>query len=986
MGEASRSLSLLLGIGDVGADIVRQLCLQIEEDPGFHSTMESRLVALTVTPQETGQPQSMAQVHRCFPSPSLLGDELPGPGPWTESIYPSQDGFMHAAFASAMMDVLLPELEALLTTHTDASNTHVHLDIWVPGSIDDAYYRSALFPIVVALKHVALSRFEALFRTLGPMLNANFQVMPIAISANLKALGTGERHELVELLGTLERYNDEAYRRQGERAAGGALVQPSMPRLYLIDGFSGSAKLSGPDQIRLVTNLLLLAHRTGLRQRGELRDLFRFNPGERDLLTIVTLATLEFPVTLYRNYCVLRATQGLLEHVIAEPSEEDEHAVILEHVLAPVLDGGNLERLRRRFRRNDLNEAYVDLVEQNLPDFVEYVPSTDEPSAVWEDRLPPARTLMLPEKREEANPLFDQTTFLPLIQRRHQPDELAGFFGERWLEHPQDHLACGPPTPIPALYSRFLKEMNGKGYQTMQEMVTRFGEGLDRFLATPSPPSLVPSTVRYLERLLLSRFESDRREVGESLRDLLPGSPRGDRFREFAGILRDRIWKRLSLWYMLLWAPVLALVMFFVLQHLVPEIDWLAETFPFLETYYTDDPLRADPVRRRIPQVVLAGTISLLFVLTTMLLSNESAFRSMRRLLRSPMPYLAQLRRLQRQVEVEQDEDEFDDDAMREERRFGRETSSLARKARKATKKLGLLHHEVEQMRNEYRLYWQARLQLCADVWVFRVLTALRDAIDENLGHLRTLHSVLREHQLAVEDRLKQLGVSDPRAPGRDGPLYPEEAPYHTLLLDRASVDLFYSQYRNFGTEREAAQILLHEGRLLEDWRIESGALHSLGGLLRSAEVLFPALTTGPFNLSLFQERIDEQLQTFLNTLEGRLSGGIHFAMFASTDKEADRFIEDTGVLIVTPPSAHQQVEVAARRARLSHVRILGGSEDPNRIYALRMFRDISVQTLAHFLGLELRGSTLPEEEDTMDVDADPWAPLKRIRSSGRRR
>ncbi len=978
MGEHSAALTVLLGVGVPGGQIVTRLLSELEEDPGFRARSEATLTALVLEPPAGAVPdEGRVELERIHPAPTTSLVSVPRPAEGTRTEY---------LFASTLRGSVVGELERMLGATRDAERgraTRVFVDVWLVGSVDDPLFRAALFPLVVTLRHAAAERFEALFRTLGPVVNANFQVHPIGVSGNLKALSQEARQDLVGTLASLERYNSLAYAQAGQRGPGGDIQQPALARFYLVDGFTGSSMLGPEDQHRLAASLLLLALRTGLRHRPQLRELFRFRPGETDLLAVVTLATLEFPVTRYRNYCVLHAVASLIDHVEREPEGSDRHGLLLDQLLGPVLDELDQERLRGRFVEHGSGDAFVELVDRQLPDFVGYTPEADQAES-WSARLPASQAILLPEPPTPPDPLYDQGTFLPRIKRRHQPDEMARFFGERWEDHPSTELECRPPSPVPERFRPYLAEVNERGYQLIDELTTRLYDALDRFLQAGSPPGRLAALLRVLERREAD-LSRTRRSLDERLRSPLPRAPDDSRFRVFTEIFRDRIWARLALPYVLCWAPVLVLVAFFALQHVMPGLGWATDTIPALEVFYTDDPLRADAVRERLPQLGLALLAALLVVLVPMWAANTSVFGQLRSMLRSPLPYLArlrQLRRMQEAAELGPEQDEAEVDLTR----VSAEAARLQRKVEKATDRHGVLHRELEGMRDSFRLYWQARVELSADLWSHRVVVHVGDALQEELRRLRELREQLGAHRLAVRNRLRQLGDRHPSDQTSEVQIYPPETPYHALLLDDAAIPLFYDRYRTFASGGEAAEMLLQDEELLSAWRESTGPVSDLEVLLRAAEALFPALTGGPFNLSVFSGQVDGQLAAFLSTLEGRLSGGTHFGGYASAETERDHYVDDSGVVLVAPDVAMRRLQAQASRAGLSQPRLVGGSRDPNRIYAARMVRDIAVATLASYLGLELDAEPLDHEREQEQLRRDPWALVRNLglSSSGR--
>lgn len=986
MGSSSAALTLLLGVGSTGAEIADRLLSELREDPGFQARTadeDGALAALTLVPllSESDNGEGRVEINRLFPGERQRVATAPVPEADVRSDYD---------FAGTVQRCFIHELERMLrSTSTSARGraTQVFVDVWLVGSVDEPLYTAALFPLVVTLRHTAAERFEALFRTLGPIINTNFQVHPIGISGNLKGLPRERRELLVGSLAALDRYSKSGFSQEGRRGPGGDVQQPVVARFYLIDGFTGSSMLGPQDQQRLVCSLLLLAIRTGLRHRPQLRELFRFRPGESDLLAVVTLAALEFPVTSYRNYCVLHAVAALVQYLSREPESFEQHSLLLDELLGPVLDELDIERVRSHFVEHGSGESFVELVDRQLPDFVSFTRSGPDDAPDWEARLPPSESILLPSEPPTSSSLYDQDTYLPELKRKHQPDELARFFDESWTGHPARELACRPPSPVPERFHPYLEQVNERGYLLIDQLTTRLRSALDRFLSTSSPPGRLASLLRMLEVDAAGGLVGTRRQLEERLRTSLPHAPDDKRYQVFADIFRDKIWSRLALPYLLLWGPALVLVAFFSLQHVIPGLDWAAEVIPALDVFYTDDPLKADPIRERVPQILVALLAALVVVLGPMWIANASVFGQLRAMLRSPLPYLSRLRHIQRMEAASEFGPEVGGDGdpvLVDVGKLSAEAAKLKKKAEKAEQRHGVLHREVEEMRKDFLLYWQSRVELNADLWTHRVVVHVGDSLTEELRRLYEFRDRLTSHGLEVQTRLRKLGDRHPSDRASALSIYPPEAPYHSLLLDDDAIPRFYEQYRTFGAEAEAAEILLRDHELLSQWRDPEGAMSDLDRLLEAAERLFPALMDGPFNLSAFAPTIDAQVDEFLSNLEGRLGGGMHFVHYASSDTEQDGFVDDTGVLLVAPEVAMRRLEAAASRAGLSQVRLVGGSGDPNRVYAIRIFRDISVASLASFLDLTVEpGPTAAKEDRQEGPGTDPWGLVRDLDLGG---
>jgi len=955
-------------------EIVTDLLQDLHDDPVAREVSARSLGSLAIV-SEQNQGIEQLQISGLevipVPTPRALQGEMTDPN---NRISPETSKYLakvHGAIQNLFHSHLHPVMDA-----REEESFNVFVDLWVVGSLEEDFYRRSLFPLAVAIREIVTKLFEALFQIHGPLYNAAFHLMPIGTSTNLRGLKADDKREVVELICRLDRWNHEEPVSPACHGSMAVTRYPVIPRFYLLDGFTSTSMLRVSDQRRCIKNLLLMALCSGLRHREGFRNFFRFRDGGEDFLTVVTLATLEFPITLFRNYCVNHAIVSLVDYLLEEAPDPGDMWE-MERRFEPIQDQSNVEKLQPQFLETSMGDTILDQIDEETPDFVHYYPEERTDLEVWKERIPAPQSIRLPKAEQQANPLREQGTFLPVLRRREDPETMAEFFDLRWLEHPEKNLACLPPSEVPRRYHAMIKDVNARGYHMAQDLVEDLGGAVDETLQAPGMKERVNRLARYLDNALCMPWAKLRKQQKEKLYSSLPPPPDTIRFQYFAGILRKKIWARPSIPILLFWVPVLIGLALVTLQHVLPNPGkWAVGVIPGMESFYPDDPLKYDPLREMVPTLIQLFLGALLLVTIPITATSEKVFRHLRRLTRSPLPHLAALRSMMQRSAEKGEELEEERAAESEVRKAeAKKTGELEKLAKKDRERMGLLGRELEELRDAFRIYWQARIQLSSDLWIYRVLSVLEKGVLEEIQRLQSFSAWLAHLRLAAIDQLRKLG--DPKVETVDitaiPKAYPEESPYHALFLDNRKLPDFYNAYRGFDDDVQAVETLLRDYDLLGDWRT-GGRLRDLMDLRAACESLFPALSKGPFTLTRYQERLAEQVRAFFDTLEGRLSGGKHFRYYASM--EANAVVEDTGVVIIAPPDAMFLVRQAAKEASLDRLRIIGESKDPHRIYAFRMVRDVEVGTLARYLDIELTPPSKDPKDPSLEA-TDPWNSIR---------
>jgi hypothetical protein len=974
METSPRVLTFLVGLGVEGLEIVTHLRRELHFDPVARGVCEKDFAVLAVIPED--RPSSSEENPSDFPG-IYETLRVRGPLPFGESREDSTDQALMSQFLSDLNERIQSLLRLLLLPSAEQSEggaVNLYMDIWVVGSLDESFYRRSLFPVCVAIREVVNRRFQALFRVSGPLYNASFHLMPVGTSSNLRELGREEQREVVELIFRLDRWNWGSIDHDQPDQAQESAPQPMIPRFYLLDGFTTSSMVDLLDQRRCVKNLLMMVLCTGLRHRGLLVKYFQFQAGREDILTVVTLAALEFPISLFRNYCVNHAIISLVDYFMNEQGGEEDPWELDKQFL-PLLERSKVSELQTMFLETQQGENILEQIDRETPDFVYYHEEDSEQPDDWKSRTPQSQSVRLPEEKEKTNPLGEQGTYLPAVRRWEDPEDMADFFDQGWLDQVKEKLSCSRPSDIPRRYHDSIQDVGERGHFLAKTLVEDMRRATDSILGESGLQGRLPRVSRYLRSNLFGSWANHRQEMEERLQYHLPTPPETERFQFFASLLRRKIWARPPVQNLLFWTPLLIGLALIVLWPVLPSPkQWALGIIPGLEFFYTDDPLSQNAARELLPsiaQVLLAA--SMLVILPTFLFT-ASVSNWIRWITRSPFPHLAKMRRSIRQTE-ERDDGSEDTDSERDvlERKS---VEKLERLAERDQKKMGLLGREIEELRDAFRIYWQARLQMSADLWSHRVLFALERGVLSELKNLQGLSNWLAEVRMIAIDRLRKGGDDSPESvnPESSPRAYPPETAYQAFLLENRLLPDFYAAYRIFDHHSQALETLIAEQNLFRSWR-SGGKMQDVGALEAACESLFPVLSRGNmFVLSRYQDRIHQQVQDFLATLDGRLQGGRHFSYYASI--EANAFVEDSGVIIVAPPDAMPIVRKAAKQANLDQLRIVGDSQDPHRIYGFRMIRDLDVNTLARYLGLMIVEEDR-EGHDTEGKIEDPWSTLR---------
>jgi hypothetical protein len=816
------------------------------------------------------------------------------------------------------------------------------LDIWVVGSLDDALYRSLLFPLAVIARELVFEEYAAFFRYHDPVHNARFRLRPLALAVNLSALPQAERREVAELAARLELWG---WHPQDGLAANTPVRPPAIPRFLLLEGVAGAGQLTAAELETSAVGLLALVLVSGGNCVDLLDEYLGFpKPGApEDFVSSLALASLEFPVAFCRDYCVAHSVIRIADRLLDESTsgDEKEQAEQLQGRFRDLLRETEIDRLQRRLLFTADDEDPREEVSERTPDFVLYDSR--------QDGGPQGEGVPAPSSSR----LEAQGTFLPRVKGTEKTETLAGFFGRFWRRYPGSRLRCeGTAQPVKQFYE-WIRAIDRRGLQTETDLRQRLRRAVDESLGELTPERSLRGLMRVLDKQVLPEFEARANSAGQRVRSALPVAPTGRGFLAFAAELGLRIWERPPLGNILFWLLPLTAAFAMAWWFVLPSPGaWATQYLPALKDFYTADPLRHDPLRAWLPgaaQALLAGACSVVLLSFYRLARSR---RRIRELTRSPLPLLAEARRQSTRAGASAPEP----------------GQGHRRRVEAATRSQGPLAKELAGMREQFRAHWDSRLERAAELGTHRVLAALRRDTIEQLERLETREREFAALRERAVQRLRHMGEPRPGTPRDDAPptAYPGDTALRRYLLSSTALPRFY--------EREAAGSGGVAGQQLLD-AARSGRAIGAESVERACEALFPLLSeNGIFAMGEFDQVLRDQLVAFARNLPELLIPGEHLHYLAS--REPDGGADRTQIAVFCASHAAVPLEQAVEDLA-SGIRVVDDSADPHRVYALRMTRGVEPETLAAHLGVGLRIRRERVEaspgSDPMPAGTSPW-------------
>lgn len=842
-----------------------------------------------------------------------------------------------------LLALLWHELDAFMRTATrfdarkDNQQSSFNMDIVVAGGLSDSFFLQNFLKVTVTIGDLVHGHYDALTRVKGNPQNASVVLTPIAVSENLRC--EERKTDILSMLVSTKRWHQAL-----------DLSQKLIPRFYIFDGFGRNAKIDPDDQIRMVADLIALLTDPQIKHTPEMRRLIGFSSYPEDFVSIISIATISFPLRRIAHYCCSHTLLTLFDTLLENPKQTDQAE--LQKIFALIKTTLGPSALEDKFADAGAGFNLSEMIARAIPTLHDYDPDTEVVGNACRHSSPTQEDRANGAEATPADRLRSQKTFFPLIHRKDSPEVLARFFNAHWERYPARKLAPADHSTVTEQFSAYHQAIDSCGIDLQETIEKIIREGVDRSLTLHAGRRRIAVTLDYLKNNLLMDVKRTLRnwEHNPSFMDL-PDPPDMGVFRKHAQRFRKTMLSKPQFQVLLTWLPAYFILYTFALYPLLPIAAGMLGVVPdgqgILSTLFTYP-----------TKILTAMGLSVLLVQAPILFKAIALLQRLRLTIKSDFPYIAQFEACRQKLGP------GDLITNRYQKRLSRQIDKLEKKIAKTARKRGLLPRCIEEAQVATRRYWQARLKLSKYMWIRYLLLKAKDIIEDEIEKLNTLRSGISDRRAAILDGLRRSG--DAPASPQQCTVIPNSTPFHRYFFHNDILPAFARSQRAVQEDGLISTYFIERYGLLKSWR-HNPLTERDDILFGMAQSLYPVFERGLFTIPQYEALVQDQMDAFMKTLEERLSAGDQFRFFASLEENA--IVCDSGIFIFCHRSATHLVKAAIERASLDGARLLAASSNPNQVTTLRILKDVSVASLMRYFERQISDPEIQPNDGAHPTD-----------------
>ncbi len=499
---AQKCQTIIIGIGEAGSRVARDFLAEYG--------------AVSETSPERGVPDHLAIVsHR-------------------EGVRKdcSRSGMFVSGDESALLDNIAAAFGRLLGERPVSDfGFSYYLDVFVCGAWSDPEFGFHLPLVLTFIERLGHERYGSIFTPRDDIRNARLLVHPLAMSLNMPR--EKDRDSIPPLLANIAHWHQTIARE------GRAIV----PRFFIYDGFTNNIQLSREEMIGITTNFLGLCAGAGVRGAQDFRRVLNFPTYSEDFFAVLSLATLRFDRSRFREAAVDRILRRFDAMLMEKPSLDSvdvgEGARGAE-ALAMMIRGEFLgsELLRGSTASHQYRRLIMDA------------------AMTYEGKPEGGR----PPLEERLGELFAQKQAFPSGVESFPPESLARFFDRRWLGHILAGTSTAKDSGVAEGFAANAARLRRAWYEDLSKVLDRLEEGL-RTLLGPGQANFSLNHFRAELKQLSAGAIAEGHDRIAGMAEPLPARRwRFSAIRDLWARLRSQLWNFIPRYAMLIWLPLIGVL------------------------------------------------------------------------------------------------------------------------------------------------------------------------------------------------------------------------------------------------------------------------------------------------------------------------------------------------------------------------------------------------------------------------------------------